>query len=87
MFLMLMKLHPIDLGFIIHQSLCLHIDPKPKRREKKKVDTKSTTPVPPPTFAVDHDFSVLRLQPYVAGGEVVLLFFFMHITSNTDSTI
>ncbi|KAL7594302.1 hypothetical protein Lser_V15G27490 [Lactuca serriola] len=38
-----------------------------KRRPNKKVDIKSTSPVPPPAFVVVHDFSVLRLQPYVAG--------------------
>nr|KAJ0187002.1 hypothetical protein LSAT_V11C900495470 [Lactuca sativa] len=59
------------------QYLCppyteLHTTPKQKRRPKKKVDIKSTSPVPPPTFAIVHDFSVLRLQPYVAGGEVVI---------------
>nr|KAJ0204228.1 hypothetical protein LSAT_V11C500287120 [Lactuca sativa] len=47
----------------------LHTTPKQKRRPKKKVDAKSTTPFPPPAFDVAHDFSVLRLQPYVAGGE------------------
>nr|KAJ0195672.1 hypothetical protein LSAT_V11C700345340 [Lactuca sativa] len=45
----------------------LHTTPKQKRRPKKKVDAKSTSSVPPPAFAVDHDFSVVRLQPYVAG--------------------
>nr|KAJ0211766.1 hypothetical protein LSAT_V11C400192830 [Lactuca sativa] len=54
------------------QYLCppyteLHTTPKQKRRAKKKVDIKSTSPVPPPAFVVAHDFSVLRLQPYVAG--------------------
>nr|KAJ0210255.1 hypothetical protein LSAT_V11C400212810 [Lactuca sativa] len=54
------------------QYLCppytdLHTTPKQKRRAKKKVDIKSTSPVPPPTFVVAHDFSVLRLQPYLAG--------------------
>nr|KAJ0189333.1 hypothetical protein LSAT_V11C800438700 [Lactuca sativa] len=34
-----------------------------------EVDIKSTSPVPPPAFGVAHDFSMLRLQPYVAGGE------------------
>nr|KAJ0185186.1 hypothetical protein LSAT_V11C900483230 [Lactuca sativa] len=50
----------------------LHTKPKKKRRLKKKVDAKSTTPIPPPTFVVVHDFSVLCLQPYVAGGEDAL---------------
>nr|KAJ0198131.1 hypothetical protein LSAT_V11C700352040 [Lactuca sativa] len=58
------------------QYLCLsytelHTTLKQKRRAKKKVDIKSTSPVPPTAFAVVHDFSVLRLQPYVASGEVV----------------
>nr|KAJ0210663.1 hypothetical protein LSAT_V11C400194670 [Lactuca sativa] len=35
-------------------------------------------PVPPPAFAVVHDFSVLRLQPYVAGGEVVIHNYLFH---------
>nr|KAJ0214552.1 hypothetical protein LSAT_V11C400165640 [Lactuca sativa] len=59
------------------QFLCtpyteLHTTPKQKRRTKKKVGTKSTCPVPPPVFGVAHDFSMLRLQPYVAGGEDVI---------------
>nr|KAJ0192853.1 hypothetical protein LSAT_V11C800446540 [Lactuca sativa] len=59
------------------QYLCppyteLHTTPKQKRRAKRKVDMKSTSLVPPPAFAVVHDFSVLRLQPYVASGEVVI---------------
>nr|KAJ0195764.1 hypothetical protein LSAT_V11C700363650 [Lactuca sativa] len=45
----------------------LHTTLKQKRRPKKKVDIESTSPVPPPAFAVVHDFFVLRLQPYVAG--------------------
>nr|KAJ0227050.1 hypothetical protein LSAT_V11C100026640 [Lactuca sativa] len=45
--------------------------PKPKRRAKKKVDTRSTTPPTPPIFGVAHDFSVLHPQPYVVGDEVV----------------
>nr|KAJ0189480.1 hypothetical protein LSAT_V11C800433590 [Lactuca sativa] len=50
------------------QYLCppyteLHTTPKQKRRAKKKVDIKSTSPVPPPVFGVAHDFSMLRLQP------------------------
>nr|KAJ0204097.1 hypothetical protein LSAT_V11C500260160 [Lactuca sativa] len=54
------------------QYLCppyteLHTTAKQKRRAKKKVDIKSTSPVPPPAFVVVHNFSVLRLQPYVAG--------------------
>nr|KAJ0204207.1 hypothetical protein LSAT_V11C500266130 [Lactuca sativa] len=62
----------------------LHTTLNQKRRPKKKVDVKSTTPIPPPTFVVVHDFLVLRLQPYVAGGEVVLQNkFFMHITWST----
>nr|KAJ0188556.1 hypothetical protein LSAT_V11C900477370 [Lactuca sativa] len=56
----------------------LHTTPKQKRRAKKKVDIKSTSPVPPPAFAVAHDFSVLRLQPYVAGGEVVIHNYLFH---------
>nr|KAJ0208519.1 hypothetical protein LSAT_V11C500262870 [Lactuca sativa] len=36
----------------------LHRTPKQKRRPKKKVDTKLSSPVPPPKFAVVHDFSV-----------------------------
>nr|KAJ0218149.1 hypothetical protein LSAT_V11C300132850 [Lactuca sativa] len=58
------------------QYLCplyteLHTTPKQKRRTKKKVDIKSTSPVPPPVFGVAHDFSMLRMQPYVAGGESI----------------
>nr|KAJ0208595.1 hypothetical protein LSAT_V11C400201430 [Lactuca sativa] len=65
------------------QYLCppyteLHTTPKQKRRTKKKVDIKSTSPVPPPVFGVAHDFSMLRLQPYVAGGEVVIQNYFFH---------
>nr|KAJ0186514.1 hypothetical protein LSAT_V11C900465410 [Lactuca sativa] len=48
----------------------LHTTQKQKRRPKKKVDAKSTTPVPPPAFVV-HDFSVLR-------SEVVLQNYFFH---------
>nr|KAJ0194658.1 hypothetical protein LSAT_V11C700385420 [Lactuca sativa] len=47
-------------------------------KAKKKVDIKSTSPVPPPAFAVAHDFSVLRLQPYIAGGEVVIHNYLFH---------
>nr|KAJ0226734.1 hypothetical protein LSAT_V11C100022200 [Lactuca sativa] len=50
----------------------LHTTPKQKRRPKKKVDIKSTSPVPPPTFVVVHDFTVLRLQSYVVAGESFL---------------
>nr|KAJ0199192.1 hypothetical protein LSAT_V11C600330040 [Lactuca sativa] len=65
------------------QYLCppyteLHTTPKQKRRAKKKVDIKSTSPVPPPAFGVAHDFSMLRLQPYVAGGEVVIQNYLFH---------
>nr|KAJ0222374.1 hypothetical protein LSAT_V11C200097360 [Lactuca sativa] len=65
------------------QYLCppyteLHTTPKQKRRTKKKVDIKSTNPVPPPVFGVAHDFSMLRLQPYVAGGEVVIQNYILH---------
>nr|KAJ0220306.1 hypothetical protein LSAT_V11C200059300 [Lactuca sativa] len=65
------------------QYLCppyteLHTTPKQKRRTKKKVDIKSTSPVPPPVFGVAHDFSMLRLQPYVAGGEVVIQNYVLH---------
>nr|KAJ0207526.1 hypothetical protein LSAT_V11C500263170 [Lactuca sativa] len=65
------------------QYLCppyieLHTTPKQKRRAKKKVDIKSTSPVPPPAFAVTHDFSVLCLQPYVAGSEVVIQNYLFH---------
>nr|KAJ0193305.1 hypothetical protein LSAT_V11C800396240 [Lactuca sativa] len=56
----------------------LHTTPKQKRRTKKKVDIKSTSPVPPPVFGVAHDFSMLRLQPYVAGGEVVIQNYIFH---------
>nr|KAJ0223571.1 hypothetical protein LSAT_V11C200064120 [Lactuca sativa] len=56
----------------------LHTTPKQKRRPKKKVDIKSTSPVPPPAFVVVHDFSVLRLQPYVACGEVVIQNYLFH---------
>nr|KAJ0201159.1 hypothetical protein LSAT_V11C600337270 [Lactuca sativa] len=49
-----------------------------KRRAKKKVDIKSTIPVPPPAFGVAHDFSMLRLQPYVARGEVVIQNYLFH---------
>nr|KAJ0188341.1 hypothetical protein LSAT_V11C900464840 [Lactuca sativa] len=49
-----------------------------KKSAKKKVDIKSTSPVPPPVFVVVHDFSVLRLQPYVAGGEVVIHNYLFH---------
>nr|KAJ0187197.1 hypothetical protein LSAT_V11C900489400 [Lactuca sativa] len=45
---------------------------------KKKVDIKSTSSVPPPAFAVAHDISVLRLQPYVAGSEVVIQNYLFH---------
>nr|KAJ0215765.1 hypothetical protein LSAT_V11C300106510 [Lactuca sativa] len=65
------------------QYLCppyteLHTTPKQKRRTKKKVDIKSTSPVPPPVFGVAHDFSMLRLQPYVADGEVVIQNYIFH---------
>ncbi|XP_052627201.1 uncharacterized protein LOC111908493 [Lactuca sativa] len=65
------------------QYLCppyteLHTTPKQKRRTKKKVDIKSTSPVPPPVFGVVHDFSMLRLQPYVAGGEVAIQNYLFH---------
>nr|KAJ0220277.1 hypothetical protein LSAT_V11C200095370 [Lactuca sativa] len=45
------------------QYLCppyteLHTTPKQKRRAKKKVDIKLTSPVPPPVFGVAHDFSM-----------------------------
>ncbi|XP_052625603.1 uncharacterized protein LOC111883778 [Lactuca sativa] len=65
------------------QYLCppyteLHTTSKQKRRTKKKVDIKSTSPVPPPVFGVAHDFSMLRLQPYVAGGEVVIQNYLFH---------
>nr|KAJ0189887.1 hypothetical protein LSAT_V11C800445100 [Lactuca sativa] len=65
------------------QFLCtpyteLHTTPKQKRRTKKKVGTKSTCPVPPPVFGVAHDFSMLRLQPYVAGGEDVIQNYVLH---------
>nr|KAJ0215562.1 hypothetical protein LSAT_V11C300131640 [Lactuca sativa] len=65
------------------QYLCppyteLHTTPKQKRRTKKKVDIKSTSPVPPPVFGVAHDFSMLRLQPYVAGGEDVIQNYVLH---------
>nr|KAJ0197934.1 hypothetical protein LSAT_V11C700358770 [Lactuca sativa] len=65
------------------QYLCppyteLHTTPKQKRRTKNKVDIKSTSPVPPPVFGVAHDFSMLRLQPYVAGGEVVIQNYIFH---------
>nr|KAJ0219449.1 hypothetical protein LSAT_V11C300152210 [Lactuca sativa] len=48
------------------QFLCspfthVHTTPKRKQRAKKKVATRSTPP-PRIVFAVDHDFSVLRLQ-------------------------
>nr|KAJ0216027.1 hypothetical protein LSAT_V11C300144170 [Lactuca sativa] len=65
------------------QYLCppyteLHTAPKQERRAKKKVDIKSTSLVPPPAFVVAHDFSVLRLQPYIAGGEVVIQNYLFH---------
>nr|KAJ0205572.1 hypothetical protein LSAT_V11C500268330 [Lactuca sativa] len=65
------------------QFLCtpyteLHTTPKQKRRTKKKVGMKSTSPVPPPVFGVAHDFSRLRLQPYVAGGEDVIQNYVLH---------
>nr|KAJ0191546.1 hypothetical protein LSAT_V11C800449810 [Lactuca sativa] len=56
----------------------LHTTPKQKRRPKKKVNIKSTRPVPPPGFVVVHDFSVLRMQPYVAGDEVVIHNYLFH---------
>ncbi|KAL7598019.1 hypothetical protein Lser_V15G26526 [Lactuca serriola] len=56
----------------------LHTTPKQKRRPQKKVDTKLSSPVPPPKFTVVHDFSVLRLQPYVEGGEIVIQNYFFH---------
>nr|KAJ0195510.1 hypothetical protein LSAT_V11C700373550 [Lactuca sativa] len=43
-----------------------------------EVDIKSTSPVPHPAFGVAHDFSMLRLQPYVAGGEVVIQNYLFH---------
>ncbi|KAL7594647.1 hypothetical protein Lser_V15G29007 [Lactuca serriola] len=60
------------------QYLCppyteLHTTSKQKKRTKKKVDIKSTSSVPPPVFGVAHDFSMLCLQPYVAGGESAVL--------------
>nr|KAJ0189902.1 hypothetical protein LSAT_V11C800411890 [Lactuca sativa] len=55
-----------------------HTTPKQKRRPKKKVDIKSTSPVPFPAFAVVHNFSVLCLQPYVASGEVVIHNYLFH---------
>nr|KAJ0215496.1 hypothetical protein LSAT_V11C300103030 [Lactuca sativa] len=45
---------------------------------KKKIDIKSTSLVPPSAFVVVHDFFVLRLQPYVAGGEVVIHNYLFH---------
>nr|KAJ0184854.1 hypothetical protein LSAT_V11C900486200 [Lactuca sativa] len=65
------------------QYLCppyteLHTTPKQKRRTKKKIDIKSTSPVPPLVFGVAHDFSMLRLLPYVAGGEVVIQNYLFH---------
>ncbi|XP_052620472.1 uncharacterized protein LOC128126681 [Lactuca sativa] len=65
------------------QFLCtpyteLHTTPKQKRRTKKKVGMKSTSPVPPPVFGVAHDFSMLRLQPYVADGEDVIQNYVLH---------
>nr|KAJ0218857.1 hypothetical protein LSAT_V11C300126060 [Lactuca sativa] len=65
------------------QHLCppyteLHTTPKQKRRTKNKVDMKSTSPVPPPVFGVAHDFSMLRLQPYVAGSEDVIQNYVLH---------
>nr|KAJ0215112.1 hypothetical protein LSAT_V11C300123180 [Lactuca sativa] len=65
------------------KSLCppyteLHTTPKQKIRPKKKVDIKSTSLVPPPAFAVVHDFFVLRMQPYVAGSEVVIQNYLFH---------
>nr|KAJ0186716.1 hypothetical protein LSAT_V11C900471570 [Lactuca sativa] len=56
----------------------LHTTPKQKRRPKKKVDTKLSSPVPLPEFAVVHDFSMLRLQPYVADGEIVIQNYLFH---------
>nr|KAJ0209371.1 hypothetical protein LSAT_V11C400177930 [Lactuca sativa] len=53
-----------------YTEIFLHTTPKQKRRTKKKVDIKSTSPVPPPVFGVAHDFSMLRLQPYVAGASM-----------------
>nr|KAJ0221287.1 hypothetical protein LSAT_V11C200078970 [Lactuca sativa] len=65
------------------QYLCppyteLHTTSKQKRRTKKKVDMKSTSPVPPPVFGVAHDFSMLRLQTYVAGGDDVIQNYVLH---------
>nr|KAJ0191478.1 hypothetical protein LSAT_V11C800431010 [Lactuca sativa] len=70
--MMAKKLHPINRGLENHHNICALLTPsctrpKQKRRTKKKVDIKSTSPVPPPVFGVAHDFSMLRLQPYVAG--------------------
>nr|KAJ0187032.1 hypothetical protein LSAT_V11C900505150 [Lactuca sativa] len=69
------ELHPINRGLENH-----HIahGTEAKKRQKKKVDIKSTNLVPPPAFAVVHDFSVLRLQPYVAGCEVVIHNYLFH---------
>ncbi|KAL7614258.1 hypothetical protein Lser_V15G09125 [Lactuca serriola] len=61
-----------------YTEIFLHTTPKQKRRTKKKVDIKSTSPVPPPVFGVAHDFSMLRRQPYVAGGEVVIQNYVLH---------
>nr|KAJ0206677.1 hypothetical protein LSAT_V11C500243060 [Lactuca sativa] len=44
-----------------------------------EVDIKSTSSVPPPAFDVVHDFSMLRLQPYVADGEVVIQNYLFHL--------
>nr|KAJ0189985.1 hypothetical protein LSAT_V11C800417690 [Lactuca sativa] len=73
------------------QYLCppyteLHATPKQKRRAKKKVDIKSTSPVPPPVFGVAHDFSMLRLQPYVAGvnNKSIMCATYNHLVPNID---
>nr|KAJ0225035.1 hypothetical protein LSAT_V11C100007910 [Lactuca sativa] len=49
-----------------------------KKKTKKKVDIKSTNLVPTPAFVVVYDFFVLRLEPCVAGGEVVIHNYLFH---------
>nr|KAJ0213842.1 hypothetical protein LSAT_V11C400162540 [Lactuca sativa] len=63
----------------------LHMTPKQQRRPKKKVDINLTSPIPPPTFVIVHDFSVLRLQPYVAGGEQITIWYRLLMERRFDS--
>nr|KAJ0209500.1 hypothetical protein LSAT_V11C400193300 [Lactuca sativa] len=52
--------------------------PSPVQDHFRRQDEINSIPVPPPAFVVVHDFSVLRLKPYVAGGEVVIQNYLFH---------